>query len=80
MVKRKLLVFFLLYMAVQQTQANQINHEHGGRQHSHPFPAIGIVHQHGNGALGKVASPAVPKTKIAKKHGYFSGSVVFEQL
>jgi len=68
--KRKLLLFCFILMAIQQTQANQINHEHGERQHSHALPAIGIVHQHGNGALGTVSES---KASLMYKAVYLSG-------
>jgi hypothetical protein len=29
------------------------SHSHGGRSHSHPLPAQGIKHRHGNGEFGK---------------------------
>ena len=28
------------------------SHSHGGRSHSHPLPAQGVAHRHGNGAVG----------------------------
>ena len=35
------------------TKAQSGNHYHNGRAHSHKFPAEGLQHRHGNGALGK---------------------------
>lgn len=30
-----------------------VSHSHNGRTHSHPLPAQGVKHRHGNGAVGK---------------------------
>ncbi len=41
---------------VVQGEANHKNgnkHTHAGRSHSHPLPAQGIAHKHGNGLIGK---------------------------
>ena len=33
-------------------QSNENTHAHAGRSHTHPLPAQGIAHRHGNGAVG----------------------------
>jgi len=78
--RSKLLLLCLSFIVLQQTHAAPVNHGHGGRQHSHPLHEIGVTHRHGNGASGKLISRTPAENAKAKKHGYFSGSVAFEQL
>ena len=35
------------------TRPPSVSHSHGGRPHSHPLPAEGIAHRHGNGPVGQ---------------------------
>lgn len=53
-----LLPVLVTVLLLQNTWAGPtapVTHSHAGRTHTHPLPAIGVGHRHGNGAPGIVA-------------------------
>ncbi|MEZ5537781.1 MAG: hypothetical protein R3F02_19435 [Thiolinea sp.] len=52
------LVAALLLQNVWAAPTAPVTHSHAGRSHTHPLPAIGVGHRHGNGAPGVAAAPS----------------------
>jgi hypothetical protein len=50
------LVAVLLLQSVYAGPSAPLTHSHAGRSHSHPLPATGVGHRHGNGAPGVIAN------------------------
>ena len=58
---RKIITLSVIGFFLTQTSALQAQpHQHGGRAHTHPLPAQGVRHKHGNGAVGIAAGGAAP--------------------